>query len=240
MTQPKLPLKEQRAFWNDWNARAREETVGEVSRRQAEVVIAWLRALGRNDLNILDAGCGTGWFCTQLKEFGRVTGTDLADAVVDRARKRVPDVTFVAGDFMTLDLPAAPFDLIVSFEVLSHVADQPAFMKRLADLLKPNGHLMLATQNRFVLERCDVPPPGPGQIRQWVTRRQRADLLQPHFKIIKATSATPRGHGGILRVFNSLKLNGMVAAMFGDHRVTRAKEALGLGWTIIVHAQKRT
>jgi len=55
--------------------RPRERTVGGVSVLQAEKVEKWLRQLDRRDLRILDAGCGTGWFCERLLQFGMVTGS---------------------------------------------------------------------------------------------------------------------------------------------------------------------
>ena len=84
-------------------------------------------------MDIIDVGFGAGWFCPQLTHFGRVTGTDLSDEVLARAKRRVPDVNFVPGDFMDLDFGANSFDVIVALEVLSHVADQRAFIRKLAE-----------------------------------------------------------------------------------------------------------
>lgn len=120
---------EEREFWNQWNAEHREEAQGFVSLRQAEIVEGWLA--GESGLRILDIGCGTGWMTERLLPYGEVTGTDLADEVVGRARLRTPEATFVAGDFMTVDV-GSDFDVIVCFEALSYVADQPAFLARFA------------------------------------------------------------------------------------------------------------
>ena len=151
MTQ--YPIETQQDFWNEWNSSTREGWVGEVSKRQARDVVTWLERLGRDDLDILDVGCGAGWLEPQLLRFGRVTATDLADEVIQRAAERHPDARFLAGNVMTLDLEPEGFDVIVSLEVLAHVDDQPAFVSRIASLLRPEGMLMLATQNRSVLER---------------------------------------------------------------------------------------
>ncbi|MGO8085324.1 class I SAM-dependent methyltransferase, partial [Rhizobium leguminosarum] len=83
-----------------------------------------------------------------------------------RAAERMPDATFVAGDVMTVDV-GSDFDVVVSLEVLAYVADQAAYVARLAGWLKPGGRLMLATQNRPVLQHfCNIPPPAPGQRRK--------------------------------------------------------------------------
>jgi 2-polyprenyl-3-methyl-5-hydroxy-6-metoxy-1,4-benzoquinol methylase len=231
----------QSRFWNVWNASTREITVGAVSRRQAEKICSWIVALGRDDLEIIDVGCGSGWMCESLLQFGRVTGTDLAGEVIERARARIPQVTFLAGDFMDLELPPGKADVVVSMEVLSHVADQHAFVAKLAGLLKPGGRLMLATQNRWVLERSsDVAPLGAGQIRNWVDFRRLKMLLSPHFEVIELTSVYPNwGHLGILRLVNSTKLTNLLARLSLGRLTDRMKERAFLGHTLMALAQRR-
>jgi len=230
-----VPSDEQRQFWNEWN-KLRETELGAVSLDQAETIESWLA--GRKDLDILDVGCGSGWLCERLLRFGSVTGTDLADAVVKRAAMRVPGAVFVPGDFMSLEFDRK-FDVVTSVEVLSHVEDQAAFIAKLASLLEPGGELLLATQNRFVLERNDVPPPGQGQLRRWVDRRALLELLAPHFTVANITTRTPMGHLRSLRFVNSVKLTALTSAIFGAKRVRRAKERLGFGWSILVRAIRR-
>jgi ubiquinone/menaquinone biosynthesis C-methylase UbiE len=96
------PIELQRTYWNEWNASHREQRLSDVSLDQREIVLRWLGQLARTDLNVLEVGCGAGWLCPALKQFGRVTATDLSDEVLARARARVPDVRFIAGDFMEL------------------------------------------------------------------------------------------------------------------------------------------
>lgn len=251
------PISLQQSFWNRWNASYRAASVGEVSRRQAEVVCGWLASLGRQDLDMMEVGCGTGWFCPQLTRFGRVTATDLADEVLARARHRAPEVRFVDGDFMNLDFGSEAFDVIVTLEVLSHVADQRAFVKKLAGHLRPGGHLMLATQNRFVLQHLNfIPPPAAGQNRRWVDRRELRDLLEPELDVLQLCSVTPRVGGGFLRWIDWRELvrTAVGGRLGGDRTRTAGRvgaavrvprwleaclEASGLGWTLMALARKR-
>lgn len=218
----------ERTFWNRWNAEARERIQGDVSLDQARVVTGWLE--GERGLRILDAGCGTGWMSERLVPFGTVVGTDLADEVVDRAAARVPDVTFVAGDVMTVDV-GSEFDVIVSLEVLSHVPDQAGLLGRFHSLLRPGGRLLLATQNRPVLERLNrIPPPAPGQRRAWVDRDELRDLLRgAGFSIEEMRVITPTADHGPMRVVAKL---GRV--LHCSHLLERA----GFGWTIVVRARR--
>lgn len=237
-----IEIPQQRSFWNSWNAGHRERDVGEVSDDQARVIIGWLDGLGRHDLSLIDVGCGTGWLSGRIASYGRVVATDLADDVVGRAADRYPDVSFRAGDFMSLDFEPAAFDVAVSCEVLSHVADQPAFLARIASLLRPGGRLMLATQNRPALELNDIAPPGEGQLRHWVDRREISELLAPDFRVVEIFSITPRFNRGLLRKLHSQRLariagrvglGGLIQAM------RRLEERAGLGWTLMVHAVRR-
>lgn len=235
---PPAPIGLQKAFWNGWNTEFNEIEIRTPSRRQAQVILGWLEAQGRQGLDLIDVGCGSGWLCPMLAGYGRVTGTDLSDEVLERARLRNPQVTFLAGDFMTLDLPLGTYDVVTSLEVLAHVADQPAFVARVAALLRPGGLLMLATQNRPVLEKYNrIAPPAEGQLRRWVDRHELRHLLAPHFEVQEIFSVHPQANRGLMRLLHSRTLNRPIRALAGD-RVDRFKERIGLGWSLMALARK--
>lgn len=230
---------EQRASWNAWNASTREKRLSEISVDQRTVVEAWLSNIGRTDLNIIEVGCGSGWLCPTLERFGSVTATDIADEVLKRAQARMPAVKFVAGDFTALDFGREAFDVVVSMEVLSHVADQTAFLNKLADMLKPNGVLMLGTQNRIALEKYNnVPPVIPGVLRKWVDERQLRDLLRPRFDVFEVRGITPKTDKMPWRLVNNPKINPLLDTLSGG-AIKRMKERAGWGWTLMALARRR-
>lgn len=236
------PMSSQVRWWNDWLTSYRETEIGDVSEDQARLVLEWvaeIHAAAGRPLDIIDVGCGGGWLCSRLSPFGRITGTDLADEVIARASERNPEIRYVAGDFMDLDFDAASYDVVITLEVLSHVADQPAFCRKLASLLRPGGTLIVANQNRWVLERnAGIMPVGEGQIRKWTTKSELHGLLSPHVRVTRLTTLTPKGHRGALRIFNSMKLGRIVAPLVGGPaRLTRLKERAGLGWTVIARGE---
>lgn len=231
-------LEEQRRFWTEWNIAKQARPLSAVSLRQKEETIAWLASLGRTDLNILEVGCGNGWMTPWLKPLGTLTAVDLSEEVVADAAQRIPGVQFVGGDFMEIDFPEESFDAVVTLEVLAHVADQPAFINRVAQVLRPGGFLVLATQNGPVLERLNRVDPPQGQLRRWVDRHQLRSLLTEHFDILALSSMTPRANRGIWRFLNAQAVNAPIRAVVGD-LVERAKERAWLGWTLMAFARKR-
>lgn len=237
-----IPMAEQVAAWEKWNtdvARGTARTAA-VNIRQARRLDERMASLGRHDLDIVDVGCGNGWICERLTPYGRVTGTDLVDEALQAARSRLPNVTFISGDLFTVPLPEASFDVVVSLEVMSHVADQQAFLKRLAALLRPGGRAFLATQNRSVLERWSVVPgPQPGQIRRWVDAKQLRALMASDFYDVQVESIHPVGDQGLLRITNSHKLNRLACMFVSPARIERAKEAAMLGHTLLAWARRR-
>jgi len=91
---------------------------------------------------VLDLGCGCGVpVAERLAERFTVTGVDLSERQVQRARDLVPSATFVRADMTEVDLPAAGFDAIVSFYAIIHVplGEQPALFDRIAAWLAPGG-----------------------------------------------------------------------------------------------------
>jgi 2-polyprenyl-3-methyl-5-hydroxy-6-metoxy-1,4-benzoquinol methylase len=237
------PVDGGRVAWNAWNAAHREASQDRVSREQTDVVEEWLRThfLGQ-ELRILDVGCGTGWMSERLSRFGQVTAIDIADEVLERARIRAPQVDFITADFLETDLGASRFDVVVALESLSHVADQSKYLKQIATVLRPGGSLMLATQNRPVMERNIRRLRNPGYYQHWFDRHELRAMLNYNFVIDELRSITPVFPSGPLHMLNSSKLERMVGTV-GLGRPLRwikhLEENMYLGWTLMCHARAR-
>jgi 2-polyprenyl-3-methyl-5-hydroxy-6-metoxy-1,4-benzoquinol methylase len=229
----------QRNFWNEWisenlpAASPRPDAL-----RTAHRVLAAIAALGLPpQAAILEVGCANGWFGQHLTAFGQVTGIDLADSAVAEARKRVPEARFETGDFIHAALPEQSFDVLVSLETFAHV-DQDAFLEKAARVLKPGGHLILTTQNRFAYMRMSwVKPPAEGQLRRWVTVRQLKRMVETRFRVRRCVTVEPEGNRGVLRLVNSRKVNAFAGGIVGRARLERWKELAGFGQTILLVAQ---
>src|SRR5262245_65034084 len=104
-------------------------------------------------VRMIDVGCGAGLVTEPLSRLGaEVIGIDASERnvlVAERhARASGANVRYhhaVPEDFAD---QAGTFDVVLSLEVVEHVADLPAFLVALARLVKPGGILVVGTLNR--------------------------------------------------------------------------------------------
>lgn len=73
----------------------------------------------------LDVGTGDGLLAIRLAEkIPEVVGIDSDDAIIARARASTPaDITWIAGDVLTYNLPEAHYDLVVAVATVHHFPD---------------------------------------------------------------------------------------------------------------------
>jgi 2-polyprenyl-3-methyl-5-hydroxy-6-metoxy-1,4-benzoquinol methylase len=136
---------------------------------------------------------------------------------------------------MALDFKGRSFDVVVAAEIISCVADQEGLIRKIAQLLRPGGRLMLSTPNPFVLRRSRVTPRDSRQVRHWLGPAELRRLLGAcGLRVEHMRSIVPHGHGGILRLVNSPKLNALCSRIIAPEKIERAKEAAFLGHSIVL------
>jgi SAM-dependent methyltransferase len=113
--------------------------------RRLEMIIR--AAGGRIRGFILEDGCGVGMYVAKLRELGaRVVGLEYDFERVREARSHSEWVFNGAGEFVPL--PSSVFDLILSHEVIEHVADDRAAVREMIRLLKVGGRAVIFCPNR--------------------------------------------------------------------------------------------
>jgi len=105
--------------------------------------------------HVLEAGVGTGMSLPHYREDLQITGIDLSDDMLERARLRareLPNVreltTMDAGD---LAFPDDHFDVVVAMYVITVVPDPARVMRELERVTKPGGTVILV--NHFSADR---------------------------------------------------------------------------------------
>lgn len=108
------------------------------------VVHPVLDALVTPGCSALDAACGTGRHARYLAGQGaRVTGVDRSPAMLEVARREVPEATFDDGELESLPYQDGSFDLAVVSLALCHLADPAPAVAELGRVLTPGGHLVI-------------------------------------------------------------------------------------------------
>lgn len=112
---------------------------------------ALLRANGlQPDSSVVDAGCGSGRLASQLRRYPalRYAGTDVVQALLDYARRRVdrPDFRFEKVDRIHLPVPDGEADFVVFFSVFTHLLHEESYVY-LAEAhraLRPGGKVVFS------------------------------------------------------------------------------------------------
>jgi len=106
-------------------------------------------------LKILDVGCGGGLVSEPLARLGAdVTAIDAAARNIEVAKVHAKQ-SGLSIDYRNIqpeDLVAEglQFDIVVSLEVVEHVADLDAFLAACGAMVRPGGGMVLSTINRTV------------------------------------------------------------------------------------------
>lgn len=104
-------------------------------------------------LRVVDIGCGGGLLSEPLARLGaEVVGIDAAERNVKTAAAHAAEsgtpVDYRATTAEALAVAGERFDLVVSMEVIEHVADVDLFLASCAALMAPGAALFLSTLNR--------------------------------------------------------------------------------------------
>jgi SAM-dependent methyltransferase len=129
-------------------------------RGRRRIVASLLRSLlgGRNDLRLLEIGCGTGGMLPVLAAHGRVTGIDPSEDAIRYSRQRHGrQAELLRVDFPAELPPGGGFDVVALFDVLEHLEDDVLALRRAGSLLTAGG-LLVATvpAHRFLWSPHDV------------------------------------------------------------------------------------
>ena len=135
---------QQDAYMHDYDGALTEQII---AGRTADVHGAFFLPYLRAGMDVLDCGCGPGSITVGLAEAvtpGSVTGIDLEESQLARARETAPglglaNVTFETADVHNLPFEDGRFDAVFSHAMLEHLPDPVPVLAEMRRVLKPGG-----------------------------------------------------------------------------------------------------
>jgi 2-polyprenyl-6-hydroxyphenyl methylase / 3-demethylubiquinone-9 3-methyltransferase len=107
-------------------------------------------------LTLLDVGCGAGIVSEPISRLGaKITAIDASERNIlvakQHAEKSGVDINY--QNLLPEDIASTgeTFDIVMSLEVIEHVANPDVFLNILASLVKPEGVLIIGTINRTAI-----------------------------------------------------------------------------------------
>lgn len=160
-------------------------------------------------MTVVEVGCGCGEFADIIinDDVNAIRYVGLEGSLSNASVvKSVTGYDAVVANFETpLPIPSNSADVVVTLEVIEHIANAEIFLRELSRILKPNGYLILST-------------PNVGFLGSRLKYLSKAEVLQ---------------EGIHLRFFNRLKLRSMTSAV-GLHQVRQHSCMPWLGYNSMV------
>ena len=105
---------------------------------------ATVKAVVRPGDHVLDAACGTGDLAIIAAKAGAtVTGLDFSERMLERARRKAPELDWVRGDLLALPFAEASFDAATVGFGVRNVADLAGAIAELRRVVRPGGRLAI-------------------------------------------------------------------------------------------------
>jgi ubiquinone/menaquinone biosynthesis C-methylase UbiE len=104
---------------------------------------------------LLDVGCASGVFAgLAVVKGARATGLDASAALIEIAKRRVPDADFQVGEIERLPFQDSLFDVVTGINSFQYAADPLNALRDARRVTKPAGTVVIATWGRQ--ERCEA------------------------------------------------------------------------------------
>jgi predicted TPR repeat methyltransferase len=135
-------------FSADYDARM----IGQLAYAGPQILsdLADMVMMGRDDLSILDLGCGTGLAGVVFKaRAARLDGVDLSPSMIEKARVRGIYDNLAVADLETALGSAGPsYDLIIAADTLVYLGDLKAAFEGARARLAPDGYFLFTTEQK--------------------------------------------------------------------------------------------
>ncbi|MBF2708678.1 DUF4386 family protein [Flavobacterium soyangense] len=149
--------------------------------------------------HVMDFACGSGIISAEIaKNVNSIHGIDISSQMIEIANNRkieqnLNNVTFSRATLFDENIQIASFDVIMAFNILHYLEDKAIFMKRINELLKPNGIFISSTiyakQKKTILfyfftlvNKLKIMP----KINFYSSKELENNILKGNFKMIES------------------------------------------------------
>ncbi len=146
--------------------------------------------------SVLDAGCGDGWFTSELHKRGfEVVGMDISGSALEVACRRFPHLALQRYPLDRRGWPfrTGQFDAVFASEVVEHIYDVGTMFAEMNRVLRPGGLVIITTPYHGLIKNLFIVLFGferhfnveGGHIRFFTVRSCHAVLEKYGFEVIK-------------------------------------------------------
>jgi SAM-dependent methyltransferase len=167
--------------------------------------IEWIRDLGLDKhAPIIDVGGGASTLADDLlrDSFRAITVLDISEVALTQIRQRIgekaSEVTWLAGDITTIELPARKYELWhdrAMFHFLTSPARQRRYRDNLLAALKPAGHVIIGTFSP------EAPPKSSGLPVQRYDEERLAATLGTELELVRHHKEMHITPGGVEQMY---------------------------------------
>lgn len=143
------PIAKSEPFWN--RVAKRTNNSSQKPNDTALKIIQNLQKYLKPNDQVLDFACGSGIISSEIaKNVKTVHGIDISSQMIEIANDRkikqnLNNVKFSRATLFDENIQIGSFDVIMAFNILHYLEDKEIFMKRINELLKPNGIFISST-----------------------------------------------------------------------------------------------
>lgn len=142
----------------------------------------------RQGMQVLDAGCGTGWFSRRWREAGnQVTAFDLSAEMLKQAEAQQVADRYRQGDIEALPFAAQAFDLCWSNLAVQWCSDLRRVLTGFRHVTRPGGQILFSTV-------------ASGSLQEMKTAWQKSDMAAPVNAFLTLEEVAAAGEGLALRL----------------------------------------
>jgi ubiquinone/menaquinone biosynthesis C-methylase UbiE len=102
-------------------------------------------------LNVVDLGCGYGWFCRDARQKGakHVLGLDISEKMLNKAKEMTSDsaIIYLQENLEQLELSEDTYDLVYSSLTLHYIENLSTLLKTIYESLKSDGYFIFSAEH---------------------------------------------------------------------------------------------